>query len=99
MRVTWGNTYAASTALTAATLTATIQLNLSSLMLTTFDTLGAGGAAQSAANPYGFIYWLSFANPDPATVATSPFDFWVGRIQFLVQTTTTPRTANDSLTY
>ena len=99
MRVTWGNTYAASTALTAATLTATIQLNLSSLMLTTFDTLGAGGAAQSAANPYGFIYWLSFANPDPATVATSPFDFWVGRIQFLVTTTTTPRTTNDSLTY
>ena len=98
MRVTWGNTYAASTALTAAVLTANIQLNLSSLMLTTFDTLGAGGAAQSS-NAYGFIYWLSFANPDPATVATSPFDFWVGRIQFLVTTTTTPRTANDSLTY
>lgn len=45
MRVTWSNTYAASTALTAATLVAKIQLNLSSCMLTTFDTLGAAGIA------------------------------------------------------
>lgn len=45
MRVTWSNTYNANTLLTAATLTADIQLNLSALQLTTFDTLGAGGIA------------------------------------------------------
>ena len=106
MRVTWSNTYNADTALTAATLTADIELNVAALQLHTYYstiTASQNGALSAATaqtnNLYGFTTWLSVANMNPASAAVCPFDFWLGRLQLQVTTTANPRSAADIITY